>query len=69
MLPKLDCPICATDIGTHYDQSSDITVKNQRMLELAVTHRQGHKLLSAGRVVILRDGVRSLVLRVCQQFS
>ena len=56
-LPKFDCFTCLPDIGRHYDESLSITLKSQAMLNIALGNPQGSKILSAGRVVILRDGV------------
>ncbi|KAF8910025.1 ATP-dependent RNA helicase [Gymnopilus junonius] len=55
-LPRLGCPKCLPDIELHYDQTKDIVANNQKMLDIAQGHPQGSKILSAGRVVILRDG-------------
>jgi antiviral helicase SKI2 len=55
-VPKLDCDICLKDINKYYDLSDEIVDINQRLLDLA--YKQGSKFLSAGRVVVLRDGVR-----------
>jgi antiviral helicase SKI2 len=56
-LPKLNCDVCLPRIEDLYDASNEITNLNQHLLELASNHPQGLKLLSSGRVVILRDGV------------
>jgi len=56
-LPNLECDICLGDINTYYDSAAAIVNTNQQLLKLASTHMQGLKLLSSGRVVILRDGV------------
>ncbi|KAN0134981.1 DSHCT (NUC185) domain containing protein [Lactarius tabidus] len=55
-LAKLECGICLEDINKYYDSSAALVNINQQLLKLASTHMQGLKLLSAGRVVILRDG-------------
>ncbi|PPQ90945.1 hypothetical protein CVT25_008256 [Psilocybe cyanescens] len=55
-LPRLECPECLPDIELHYDQTLSIIEKNGRQLEMALGHSQGSKILSAGRIVILRDG-------------
>lgn len=57
-LRKLECEICLEDINKHYDISAEIVGINQQLLGLAPTHVQGSKSFSAGRVVVLRDGVR-----------
>jgi antiviral helicase SKI2 len=57
-LHKLECEVCLEDINKYYDLSAEIVDINQQLLELASTHVQGSKSLSAGRVVVLRDGVR-----------
>ncbi|KAI9462301.1 antiviral helicase [Lactarius psammicola] len=54
-LPKLECDICLGDINKYYDSAAPIVNANQQLLKLASTHMQGLKLLSSGRVVILRD--------------
>lgn len=56
-LPKLDCPNCLPDIFGHYEASRKIVENNQTQLEMALGHPQGSKLLAAGRVIVLRDGV------------
>lgn len=56
-MPKLECDICLEDISTYYDVSADLVYTNQELIFTASTHPQGVKSLSAGRVVILRDGV------------
>ncbi|KJA28622.1 hypothetical protein HYPSUDRAFT_129128 [Hypholoma sublateritium FD-334 SS-4] len=55
-LPKFDCSICLPDIDRHYDESLSITQNSQTLLNVALGNPQGSKILSAGRVVILRDG-------------
>ncbi|KAJ7070626.1 antiviral helicase [Mycena amicta] len=54
-LPKLSCDVCQPDIESFYDDSFAIVSANQRLLSMAVGHPQGAKLLSSGRVVVLRD--------------
>ncbi|KAF7302996.1 ATP-dependent RNA helicase [Mycena kentingensis (nom. inval.)] len=54
-LPKLSCDVCQPDISRFYDDSFAIVAANQRLLTMAVGHPQGTKLLSSGRVVVLRD--------------
>lgn len=56
-MPKLECDICLEDISTYYDVSADLVYINQELIFTASGHPQGIKSLSAGRVVILRDGV------------
>jgi hypothetical protein len=60
VLPKLECDICSPDIHVFYDTSHAITAKNMDLLMLAAQHPQGAKLLSPGRVVIVRDGVSDI---------
>ncbi|CAL1694323.1 unnamed protein product [Somion occarium] len=55
-LPKLECDICAPDIDQFYDDEYEIVEHNSRLITLASNHPQGVKLLSPGRVIILRDG-------------
>jgi len=54
---RLDCDICSQDIEEYYDTTVDIIDQNQRLLSMAAGNHHGARLLSAGRVVILRDGV------------
>ena len=58
-MAKLDCNICLPDIDLYYDETSEIVEKNQRLLEIALRYPEGSKILNAGRVVVLRDGVTS----------
>lgn len=60
MLPKFECAICSPDIEFHYDTTLAITEKNQKMLNISLGHPHGSKILSGGRVVVLRDAVRVL---------
>lgn len=53
----LDCDVCLQDIEEYYDTTVDIIDHNQRLLSMAAGNPHGANLLSAGRVVILRDGV------------
>ena len=59
MLPKLECDVCLPDIEKYYDLSLQIVEHHQRMLAMASNTPHGAKVLSGGRVVVLRDGVRS----------
>jgi len=61
----LDCDVCLQDIEEYYDTTVDIIDHNQRLLSMAAGNPHGTKLLSAGRVVILRDGVSKR--RFCQK--
>lgn len=54
---KLDCGICSQDIEDYYDTTVSIIDHNQRLLSMAAGNPHGSKVLSPGRVVILRDGV------------
>lgn len=56
-MPKLSCDVCEPDINRYYDGSSQIVGRNQRLILMAASHPQGAKLLSSGRVVVVRDGV------------
>jgi len=56
-MQRLDCDICLQDIEEYYDTTVDIIDHNQRLLDMSMGNHHGAKLLSAGRVVILRDGV------------
>lgn len=55
-LPKLNCDVCSPDIERFYDISYEIVERNDVLHATAASHPQGNKMLSAGRVVILRDG-------------
>ena len=61
---RLECDICLQDIEDYYDTTVDIIDHNQRLLSMAAGNHHGSRLLSAGRVVILRDGVSRR--RFCQ---
>ncbi|KAI0931412.1 hypothetical protein AcV5_005097 [Taiwanofungus camphoratus] len=52
----LACEDCLPDIEQFYDTSFDIVECNQALLSMAASRPQGAKLLTAGRVVVLRDG-------------
>jgi antiviral helicase SKI2 len=58
-MAKLDCNICLPDIDLYYDETLEIVEKNRRLLEIALRYPEGSKILNAGRVVVLRDGVIS----------
>jgi len=55
-LSKFECDTCSEDIDKYYDLSAEIVDINQKLLELASIHIRSSKFLSAGRVVMLRDG-------------
>ncbi|OCH88756.1 antiviral helicase [Obba rivulosa] len=52
---ELTCDICLPDIYQFYDVSAEVVERNQKMLSLAVKHPQGSRILTPGRLVILRD--------------
>ncbi|KAH6875012.1 NUC185 domain-containing protein [Coprinopsis sp. MPI-PUGE-AT-0042] len=52
----IKCDVCAQDIDEYYDYCFDVAKKNQILLQLAISKPQGAKLLSSGRVVVVRDG-------------
>ena len=54
---RLDCGICLQDIEDYYDTTVSIIDHNQRLLSMAADTPPGAKILSSGRVLILRDGV------------
>ncbi|KAF7784214.1 hypothetical protein Agabi119p4_379 [Agaricus bisporus var. burnettii] len=54
-LQRLACEQCIPDIGAYYDDIHEAVNLNQKLINMAVRHPQGSKLLSPGRVVILRD--------------
>jgi len=56
-MQRLDCDICLQDIEDYYDTTVDMIDHSQRLLSMAADNPHGAKLLSSGRVVILRDGV------------
>jgi antiviral helicase SKI2 len=56
-MQKLDCEICTVDIDSYYDDINEVVKLNQKLIDMAVRHQQGSKLLSSGRVVVLRDNV------------
>lgn len=56
-MQRLDCEICLQDIEDYYDTTVGIIDHNQRLLSIAGGSYHGAKVLSSGRVVILRDGV------------
>ncbi|KAI0639904.1 antiviral helicase [Trametes polyzona] len=55
-MPQLSCDVCSQDIEGFYDTSLEIVETNQRILAMAANTPPGGKILSSGRVVILRDG-------------
>ncbi|EIW64030.1 antiviral helicase [Trametes versicolor FP-101664 SS1] len=55
-MAQLACDVCLPDIERFYDTSYDVVEKNQRILAMAANTPAGGKLLSSGRIVILRDG-------------
>lgn len=54
---RLDCDICSQYIEDFYDTTVDIIDHSQQLLSMAADNPHGAKVLSSGRVVILRDGV------------
>lgn len=54
---RLECDICLQDLEGYYDTTVDIIDHNQMLLAMAAGTPHGAKVLSTGRVVILRDGV------------
>jgi antiviral helicase SKI2 len=61
-LPKVDCQVCNADIGPFYDLSSEVVRVNAYMIKQAAA-ASGAKILTPGRIVVLRDGVSSSILR------
>ena len=63
---RLECDVCLQDIDDYYDTNVSIIDHHQRLLAMAADSPHGSKLLSSGRVVILRDGVskRRLVKKI-----
>lgn len=53
----LECDICSQDLEAYYDTTVKIIDHNQELLAMAAASPHGIKVLSTGRVVILRDGV------------
>jgi len=60
-LPKVDCPICSTDIEAFYDLSAEVVRVNTGMLKSAAWATAGGKIFNPGRIVILRNGVSFMV--------
>jgi hypothetical protein len=56
----MNCDICASDIRAYYDVSKELVRRSKELHSLASKHIASQKLFASGRVVILRDGVRSL---------
>ncbi|TFK77500.1 antiviral helicase [Pluteus cervinus] len=54
-MTKLDCSTCQPAIDTYYDTSLEIVHYNAKILQMAVHHPQGTKILAPGRVVIVHD--------------
>ncbi|KAF9444604.1 ATP-dependent RNA helicase [Macrolepiota fuliginosa MF-IS2] len=54
-LQKLTCEQCIPSIEGYYDEIDEVVGLNHKLIDMAVRHQQGSKLLSSGRVVILRD--------------
>lgn len=52
---SLDCSVCLQDIEEYYDTTVNIIDHNQRLVSMAADNPHGARLLSSGRVVILRD--------------
>jgi len=57
-LQPVECEICLQDIDAYYDACHDVVKRNQTLLQLALSRPQGAKLMSPGRVVVVKDGVR-----------
>ncbi|KAF8628226.1 hypothetical protein AX15_004008 [Amanita polypyramis BW_CC] len=55
-IQKLSCEICLQDMEAFYDDSFEVVELNRKLLDMTVTHFQGSKTLSVGRVVVLKDG-------------
>lgn len=56
-MQRLDCSVCLPDIEDYYDTTVNILDHNKRLLSMAADNPHGIKVLSSGRVVVLRDGV------------
>ncbi|PBK76603.1 antiviral helicase [Armillaria solidipes] len=54
-MDKLQCDICNADIEIFYDTSRSVVEFNQLLLSMATNSPHGQKVISSGRVVILRD--------------
>ncbi|KAK0199046.1 antiviral helicase [Armillaria mellea] len=54
-MDKLQCDICNVDIELFYDTSRSVVEFNQLLLSMAANSPHGQKVISSGRVVILRD--------------
>ena len=56
-MPKLVCDVCETDIRPFYNASAAVVELNNKLISMALESPQGAKILTAGRVVVLRDDV------------
>ncbi|KAK0208953.1 antiviral helicase [Desarmillaria ectypa] len=54
-MDKLQCDVCNADIELFYDTSRSIVEFNELLLSMATNNPHGQKVMSPGRVVILRD--------------
>jgi hypothetical protein len=50
------------DIEAFYDDSFEVVELNQQLLNMAIRYPQASKMLTTGRVVVLKDGVSILVI-------
>ncbi|KAL7418292.1 Antiviral helicase ski2 [Cryptotrichosporon argae] len=55
-LPQVDCEVCKPDIEAFYDLSAEIVRLNYDFLKMVCWAPVASKLVSPGRVVLLRDG-------------
>ncbi|KAF8726156.1 hypothetical protein AX14_008017 [Amanita brunnescens Koide BX004] len=55
-LQKLSCGVCLPDIEAFYDDSFEVVELNQQLLNMAIRYPQASKMLTTGRVVVLKDG-------------
>ena len=55
LLQKLDRETSIPDLDTFYNVSAALTDVNAYIVDFAIGHPQGSKIVSAGRVVLLRD--------------
>lgn len=60
-LPKLDCSVCSLDIQVFYDLNKELIYRNQQLISKSMGQSAGSKIFTNGRVVILRDSVRTSI--------
>jgi antiviral helicase SKI2 len=61
-MPKLECDVCSVDIERYYDLSLEVVGLNKKLCTMVTSSPSNANLFGPGRVVILRDGVRQLLI-------